>query len=51
LPCLFWRWGLENHLSRLVSNCNPPNFSLSSSWDYRHEPDFLNVLLHIHMRN
>jgi hypothetical protein len=35
---LFWRWGLENYLPRLALNCDPPNFNLPSSWDYRWEP-------------
>jgi hypothetical protein len=33
---LFWRWGLENYLSGLASNLNPPNLSLLNSWDYKH---------------
>jgi hypothetical protein len=29
---LFWRWGnLSNYLSRLASNCNPPDLSLSNN--------------------
>jgi hypothetical protein len=32
---LFWRWGLENYLPGLASNCNP-DLSLPSSWDYRY---------------
>jgi hypothetical protein len=28
---------LENYLPWLALNLNPPDFSLSSSWDYRHE--------------
>jgi hypothetical protein len=29
--------GFMNYLPRLISNCDPPHFSLSSSKDYRHE--------------
>jgi hypothetical protein len=48
---LFWNWGLVNYLLGLASNLHPPNLSLKSSWDYRHEhgclaPDtFLNIKL------
>jgi hypothetical protein len=28
---LFWRWGLENHLSRLTLNHDPSDLSLPSS--------------------
>jgi hypothetical protein len=31
---LFWRWGLRNYLSKLASNLNPVDLSLSSSWNY-----------------
>jgi hypothetical protein len=31
---LFWRWGLENYLPRLASNCDPPDLSLPTSYDY-----------------
>jgi hypothetical protein len=31
---LFWRWGLLNCLPGLASNCDPPDFSLPSSYDY-----------------
>jgi hypothetical protein len=29
--------GLANYLPRLALNQSPPNLSLLSSWDYRHE--------------
>jgi hypothetical protein len=32
---LFWKWSVTHHLPRLASNHNPPDLSLSSSWDYR----------------
>jgi hypothetical protein len=35
---LFWRCGLLNYLPGLSLNSNPPNLSLLSSWDFRHEP-------------
>jgi hypothetical protein len=35
---LFWRWGLSKSLSRLYSKWDPPNLSLLSSQNYRHEP-------------
>jgi hypothetical protein len=35
---LFWRWGLKNCLSGLDLNCDPPDLSLPSSYDYRCEP-------------
>jgi hypothetical protein len=38
LLCLFWRWGLANSLPWQASNLNPPNFSLLSSYNYRHKP-------------
>jgi hypothetical protein len=33
----FSRLGLANYLSRLASNCDPPDLCLLSSWDYRCE--------------
>jgi hypothetical protein len=35
---LFWRWGLLNYLPGLASNDKPPDLSLLSSYNYRHEP-------------
>jgi hypothetical protein len=35
---LFWRWNPMNYLTGLASNLDPPNCSLPSSYDYRHEP-------------
>jgi hypothetical protein len=36
---LFWRWGgLMNYLPWLALNQDPPDLSLSSSYDYRCEP-------------
>jgi hypothetical protein len=35
---LFCRWHLSNYLLRLALNLNPPDFSFSSSQDYRCEP-------------
>jgi hypothetical protein len=37
LAWLLWRWSLVSYLPGLALNCDLPNLSLSSSWDYRHE--------------
>jgi hypothetical protein len=34
---LFWRWSLKNYLPGLALNCNPPDLSLPSTWDYKCE--------------
>jgi hypothetical protein len=34
----FWRWSLMNYLTGLASNPDPPDLSLPSSKDYRHQP-------------
>jgi hypothetical protein len=34
---LFWKSGRETYLFQLASNCDPPDFSLPNSWDYRRE--------------
>jgi hypothetical protein len=31
LVWLFWRWGLAKYLSRLASNCDPPELSLPNN--------------------
>jgi hypothetical protein len=34
----YWlRWGLTNYLPGLISNSEPPNFHLPSSWNYKNE--------------
>jgi hypothetical protein len=35
---VIWTWGLTNYFSGLASNCDPPNLSLPSSYDYRCKP-------------
>jgi hypothetical protein len=35
-----WNGGLTNFLLGLALNCDLPNLLLSSSWDYKHEPQF-----------
>jgi hypothetical protein len=36
-----WGGGLASFLPGLALNCDPPNFYLLSSWDYRCEPPYL----------
>jgi hypothetical protein len=38
LPACLLRRDLANFLVGLALNCGPPNLSLTSSWDSRHQP-------------
>jgi hypothetical protein len=38
LHWLFWRWDLANFLPMLALNHYPPNLSIPSSYNYKHEP-------------
>jgi hypothetical protein len=40
-----WDGGLDNFLQGLVSNHNPPNFCLLSSWDYSHVMLYLTLTI------
>jgi hypothetical protein len=43
--------GLDNVLTRLASNFDPPNLCLIRSWDYTCEPPYVNSLCNYFIKN
>jgi hypothetical protein len=43
------RWNLANFFAPLTWDCDPPNFILPSSWDYRYEPLLSSWTIHFYM--